>query len=157
VDGTQNKSGTLQHYTNLTVQTGTQKTNMRFFLTELGENKVIMGYPWFAAVQPKIDWKRGWINSSQLPIIGRAANAGKAIFTPRTRNIPRPTHKDQYYIGRVTVHPSEATPEEVAKIPIEHRRHAKVFSEQALQRLPEHTVWDHAIELLPGAPNTLPG
>ena len=25
------------------------------------------------------------------------------------------------------------------------------------QRLPDHTVWDHAIELLPGAPATLPG
>jgi len=32
-----------------------------------------------------------------------------------------------------------------------------VFSEQQLQRLPEHTVWDHAIELLPGAPASLPG
>jgi Reverse transcriptase (RNA-dependent DNA polymerase) len=32
-----------------------------------------------------------------------------------------------------------------------------VFSKQESQRLPKHTVWDHAIELLPGAPNTLPG
>ena len=36
-------------------------------------------------------------------------------------------------------------------------RHAKVFSEQRSQRLPEHMVWDHAIELLPGAPASLPG
>src|SRR6267142_2746197 len=32
-----------------------------------------------------------------------------------------------------------------------------MFSEQQSQRLPEHTVWDHAIELLPGAPASLPG
>jgi hypothetical protein len=32
-----------------------------------------------------------------------------------------------------------------------------VFSEQASQRLPKHTIWDHAIELTPEAPDTLPG
>jgi hypothetical protein len=42
-------------------------------------------------------------------------------------------------------------------VPDEYRQHAKVFSEQESQRLPQHTIWDHAIELLPGAPNTLPG
>jgi hypothetical protein len=32
-----------------------------------------------------------------------------------------------------------------------------VFSEEKSQRLPCHTIWDHAIELLPNAPATLPG
>jgi hypothetical protein len=31
-----------------------------------------------------------------------------------------------------------------------------VFSEAASQRLPAHTIWDHAIKLAPGAPPTLP-
>jgi hypothetical protein len=31
-----------------------------------------------------------------------------------------------------------------------------VFSEEKSQWLPKHTIWDHAIELLPNAPNTLP-
>jgi len=45
----------------------------------------------------------------------------------------------------------------LSKVPRAFHRHAKVFSEQQSQRLPEHTVWDHAIELLPGAPASLPG
>ena len=45
VDGTANKQGTLQFYTDLKVQTGTQHTNLQFFLSDLGENKVILGYP----------------------------------------------------------------------------------------------------------------
>jgi len=57
VDGTTNKSGTIQFYMDLQVQTGTQRTNLRFFLTDLGDNKAILGYPWFAAVQPCIYWK----------------------------------------------------------------------------------------------------
>jgi len=46
---------------------------------------------------------------------------------------------------------------DLSKVPRAFHQHAKVFSEQQLQRLPEHTVWDHAIELLPGAPALLPG
>ena len=57
VDGTENKSGELRHYTDLQVQMGNNYTNLRFYLTELGEQKAILGYPWFAATQPKIDWK----------------------------------------------------------------------------------------------------
>jgi hypothetical protein len=43
------------------------------------------------------------------------------------------------------------------KIPHEYARHKKVFSEEESQRLPQHTIWDHTIELLPEAPKTLPG
>src|SRR5258708_38094397 len=59
IDRMENKSGELKYYTDLQVQTGTNYTNLRFYLTELGEQKAILGYPWFAAVQPKIDCKRG--------------------------------------------------------------------------------------------------
>src|SRR5579863_975696 len=46
VNGTPNKSGDLQYFTDLQVQTGPQQTQLRFFLTNLGENKAILGYPW---------------------------------------------------------------------------------------------------------------
>ncbi len=29
---------------------------MRYFLTDLGDHKIILGYPWFVTAQPKIDW-----------------------------------------------------------------------------------------------------
>jgi hypothetical protein len=157
VDGTENKSGELQFYADLQVRTGTNSTTLRFFLTELGEHKAILGYPWFAATQPKIDWKRGWIDHTQLPIILRTDDAKKATFVPRNRNVPRITHKDRYFIGRVTFLPprlNEPLPKEVPK---EYERHKKVFDEEKSQRLPQHTIWDHAIELAPEAPRTLPG
>jgi hypothetical protein len=55
VDGTENKSGKLKYYMDLEVQTRTNRTHMRFFLTDLGEHKAILGYLWFTAVQLKID------------------------------------------------------------------------------------------------------
>src|SRR5258708_21969987 len=49
VDGTENKSGALQYYTNLQVQMGSNHTNLRFYLTELRAQNAIMGYPSFSA------------------------------------------------------------------------------------------------------------
>ena len=57
VDGTENKSGELQYYVDLQAKTGTQTTALHFFLSDLGEHKAILGYPWFVVVQPRIDWK----------------------------------------------------------------------------------------------------
>jgi hypothetical protein len=82
VDSTPNQSRELQYFTNLQVQTGTQRSTLCFFLLNLGENKVILGYPWFVAFQPRIDRKRGWIDHSQLPIIFRTSDAIRAQFLP---------------------------------------------------------------------------
>jgi hypothetical protein len=156
VDGTENKVGELQYYTDLETRTGTTITKLRFFLSDLGEHKAIMGYPWFAAVQPNIDWKRGWIDHTQLPIVLRAPDARKAMFTPRTKNVPHTRPETRYFIGRVTFHTKTPQLLKEKKIPEEYQRHGKVFSEEKSQRLPKHTIWDHAIELLPNAPDTLP-
>ena len=69
VDRTQNKNGDIEHYTDLEMQMGNQRVWLQFFLTDLTNQKAILGYPWFAANQPKIDWAQGWIDSSQLPLI----------------------------------------------------------------------------------------
>ncbi len=156
IDGTENRSGDLRHYTVLNVWTGSTTIPLQFFLSDLGEHKAILGYPWFAATQPKIDWKRGWIDHTHLPIIFRSPDAKRAEFLPRGVNRPRPIRDDRYFIGRVTLHPPEKETDN-PKVPRRYRRHAKVFSEEQSQRLPAHSIWDHAIELLPGAPRTLPG
>jgi hypothetical protein len=139
VDGTENKSGEL--YTDLQVRNGGQTHSLQFFLSDLGEHKAILGYPWFAAVQPKIDWRQGWIDHSQLPIVLRSADTKRAVFVPRTRNVPRPIRQDQYFIGRVTIHPpTQPSSEPIPGVPQEYQRHAKVFSEAASQRLPQFSV-----------------
>ncbi len=153
VDGTENKAGQLQYYTDLAIRTGSTSTNMWFFLTKLGEHKAILGYPWFAATQPKIDWKWGWINHTQLPIVLKAPNAAKAQFLPQSRNQPKALNQ-QILVCKTNL--LIATTTEV-NLPKEYIKHKKVFSKEKFQWLPKHTMWDHAIELLPGAPTTIPG
>jgi len=61
-------------------------------------------------------------------------------------------------MAKVTIGRLDASSDaDLSKVPRAFHRHAKVFSEQQSQRLPEHTVWDHAIKLLPGTPASLLG
>ena len=43
------------------------------------------------------------------------------------------------------------------KIPAKYHCHLSVFSEEASHRFPEPCIWDHVIELKPGAPMLIPG
>ena len=43
------------------------------------------------------------------------------------------------------------------RIPAKYHCHLSVFSEEASHRFPEPCIWDHAIELKPGAPSSIPG
>ena len=69
VDGTTNRKGDLLFYSDLKMKTGSIAKTMRFFLTNLGHHRIILGYPWFVANQPRIDWAKGWIDASHLPVI----------------------------------------------------------------------------------------
>ena len=42
------------------------------------------------------------------------------------------------------------------KIPAKYYHHLSVFSEEASHRFPEPHIWEHAIELKPGAPSLIP-
>jgi hypothetical protein len=85
VDGTLNKAGTLKYYTDIVTRTGTKHMCLRYFLTDLGDNQVILGYPWFASVQPRIDWVKGWIDYQQLPIALWTDDTEKAVFTTQVK------------------------------------------------------------------------
>jgi hypothetical protein len=69
VNRTLNKAGTLKYFTDITTRMGTKRTCLRYFLTDLGDNQVILGYPWFVSAQPRINWAKGWIDYQQLPIV----------------------------------------------------------------------------------------
>jgi hypothetical protein len=102
-------------------------------------------------MQPQIDWRRGWIDHSQLPIIFRTSDAAKARFLPRTTNVPR--ESSTLRIGRLHICTADPNP----KIPLQYRAFERVFSEEASHEFPPSRPWDHAIDLKPGAPAALPG
>ena len=74
----------------------------------------------------------------------------------RPPHIPqKPKRIDTLYLAHVTFEPKESKTN--PKIPQLYQQFTKVFSEEASHKFPPARVWDHAIELKPDAPATLPG
>ena len=56
IDGTTNQSGKITHYLNLVVLRGNKKIKEHFFISNLGKDQIIFGYPWLWDFNPQIDW-----------------------------------------------------------------------------------------------------
>jgi hypothetical protein len=74
IDDTTNKAGQITHYLNLTVTTRGKTKEMRFLITDIGREDVLLGYPWLSMYEPRFSWKHGTIDESNLPIILRTIN-----------------------------------------------------------------------------------
>ena len=42
---------------------------MRFLVTNLGEDEIILGYPWLAAFKPNIDWAEAVLEEDMQPLV----------------------------------------------------------------------------------------
>ena len=163
------------------MQKGQQRTKLCFFLTDIHDQKLILGYPWFTAMQPNIDWAQGWINTKQLPLIihtpEKKVHIGECSTTPIGRcNVKHPyaLANSSLYIAQIQIGEGglstsrkqmlasklaeQAGSQKGSKeIPAKYQQHSQVFSKEVAQHFPESRIWDHAIELKPNAPSTIPG
>ena len=61
VDGTPNKSGEILEAVNLLVNNNGNKASHTFFVANIGQDDFILGYPFFEATNPNVDWSGGRI------------------------------------------------------------------------------------------------
>jgi hypothetical protein len=59
VDGTHNKAGTINQTIHLYTKLGKTEQRLQFFVTDLGKDQIILGYPWLQTFNPDINWKNG--------------------------------------------------------------------------------------------------
>jgi hypothetical protein len=161
IDGTTNLGGQIQEYVDLEVKTGRYSqdwfvmpgTKQRFYLADLGEDQIILGYPWVASLTSSLNWTDPTAN----PIIfAMSRETIDFVFGLEEQDevimrLCKTTHAQEFAIAAQdkTVRPwTELVPKELHDF--EH-----VFSEEAAHRFPEPKRWDHAIDLLPDPPNTL--
>ncbi len=88
IDNTANQAGDITHYTTLDIQTSGTRRTIQFLVTNIGNEDIILGYPWMAAFEPKFVWKYGAINKKELPIILWSVNPsipGKEPITAQIR------------------------------------------------------------------------
>jgi hypothetical protein len=80
VDGTENKQGTINAYVNLEFFLGERKFKEQFYVTGLGKQRIILGFPWLHKHNPIINWKKGEITFKPFRIDWRCLmEKGKQI------------------------------------------------------------------------------
>jgi gag-polyprotein putative aspartyl protease len=68
VNGTENKAGKIMRSCTLRVRKGTKQAHQRFFITSLGNDRVILGYPWLEEFNPEIDWSARTMKGTQVQL-----------------------------------------------------------------------------------------
>src|SRR6267154_3458104 len=141
----------------------------QFLVTELGLEDVVLGLPWLRSMNPKINWGAG-----EMKVDSSSEEKSNARVEPVTVNRAQ---RRQWWKTKVLddlserlwcaarytysaelaekagVEKRKQTFEEI--VPEEYRQYAKVFSEVESERLPEHKLYDHAIDLKLETPKTL--
>jgi hypothetical protein len=74
IDNTTNKSGMITHFLDLNVCTNGTNKEMRFLVTDIGHEEILLGYPWLATFEPKFNWRSAIIDECILPIIISSIN-----------------------------------------------------------------------------------
>jgi hypothetical protein len=118
----------------------------------LGQDRIILGYPWLREFNPEIDWEEGRLigEGVKLEEIGMAWEGYKEQQQTKIRK----THFAQEWAIQSRNQQQQDSVEEKG-IPKEYQRHHKVFSDQQATRFPLSRPEDHAIKLVPGAPEMI--
>ena len=98
IDGTNNKAGRIAEYVDLSIQTGKKQNKMRFLVTDLGHEDLILGYPWLATFEPKFSWADSTIDTEHLPVIIKSLNWETRLTKTtisRTTTEPIPTQEKE--------------------------------------------------------------
>jgi hypothetical protein len=64
----------ITHYLDLNVRTNGIHKEMRFLVTDIGNEEVLLGYPWLATFEPKFNWRSAVVDECILPIIISSIN-----------------------------------------------------------------------------------
>jgi len=167
VDDTPNKHGHITDYVDLMIKQGNHKKRMQFLVSNLGENRLILRYPWLREFNPGLDWKQGKIIGSHIQIHTLNRAIGLDMFQIHVNDMAMkldPGEELHYQINRLTTatemalknyDPTKMNTE--ATIPSHLRQFAKVFSDEEAQQFPPNRPWDHHIWLKPNAPDMING
>jgi hypothetical protein len=154
VDGTVNKLGSVTEIVILTIRSGGYNRSHKFLVADIGEDDFILGYPFFEATNPNIDWSTGTLNRP-VGLFDQKAwaklHGGWCKATQILGQIRKTTIAQQ--LAEQATDKKERTWQEL--VPKSYHQHGKVFSEKASERFPGKRRWDHAIDLKPDAPTSI--
>jgi Reverse transcriptase (RNA-dependent DNA polymerase) len=151
VDGTENQGGIISKSYILHIRRGEQQIAQRFYVTNLGQDHVILGYPWLREFNPKVDWKEGRLIGEVVKLEEIGIAWGE--YKKRQAMICKTHFTQEWAIKGREQRQQESV--EMRGIPKEYQRHHKVFLDQQATQFPPSWPEDHVIKLIPGAPETI--
>src|SRR5258707_15768690 len=127
IDGTTNSAGNITQKCVLNVQINGQTKEQEFFITNLGQDQVVLGYPFLRTFNPKINWEKGELyGARQIKITPTQIweHHWKVWRTEKTFQIRKTTFAQKWAAI------ADKTKEKLKNLPKEYQRHQKVFSEE---------------------------
>jgi gag-polyprotein putative aspartyl protease len=161
IDGSENQGGALTHFCDLRICQGVKKKVQRFFITNLGKDRAILGYPWLKDFALKIDWAKGRVEGPETTLEAKwyrlAKKRSESTIIRHARAHPEWEEGDKILKVNLALQWVEAalknkTPTEILP---QYDQYRQVFSEEAAACFPPSRPKDHAIKLKPRAPNTI--
>ena len=146
---------------------------MRFLVTSLGNEDLILGYPWLMTFEPQFNWTNGVIDTRYLSIVvhsldWKVLQIRPTIMTTWADEAPHISRIQRIQIQEELAQESNAWANistELAQkagqytrkveIPEQYKQFAWVFDKEASHQLPQHQPWDHTIDLRKDAPVSL--
>jgi len=68
VDRSPNLHGTITQTCKLRIKQGNKEAKQLFYVTNLGKDRFILGYPWFCTFNPDIDWVKAQLQGPKVSI-----------------------------------------------------------------------------------------
>src|SRR6266571_3287704 len=153
IDNMANQARKITHYITLDIQTGGIQKQIQFLVTNIGNEDIILGYPWMAAFEPQFTWRNGVIHENELPIILRSVNPSIPGKNPIIAQIKGDSQSRATTSTELAIKAQQYTKK--VEVPTEYQQFAKIFSEQESKRFPPKRAWDHAIEFKKDAPDAI--
>ena len=100
IDGTNNKGGELTNFIDLEVRTGNREEKMRFLVTDLGDEDLILGYPWLSTFEPQFNWKNAVVDTKFLPVVIRSLDWRRTRIRPTIAHTSTLSDDDKQTIVR---------------------------------------------------------
>ncbi len=153
IDGTNNQLGEVTKEAKFQIFHENHCQNHHFLIADIGEDDIILGYPFFEAANPMIDWPTGKVHGALVlmeirltPVPDMQTKIQKLVDVVKRTNVAQ-------QLAIKALDEQERTWQEL--VPKQYHKFGSIFSEKDLERFPGIREWDHAIDLKADAPASI--
>jgi hypothetical protein len=137
-----NQSGEVTKGVNLIVKHNGRPQMHLFYVANIGEDDLILGYPFLEATNPEINWTEGTLKGTII-LLTTKSHLEQSMGNTRPIWLAKTTTATQLTMEAASTKKREW----YDFVPSRYHKFKKAFLESALEQFPERKKWDHTIDL----------